>query len=109
MSLNLNQYLFIFRRFISNSTFFQELVHLAEKASSSRYTIGGNAPVMANRFAKEGCNVLLGAQMSKSLQSQFPDEVQISGPIVERDDIHLLLEYPTGQRWGNFIPPRANR
>ncbi|GFU20327.1 ADP-dependent glucokinase [Nephila pilipes] len=96
-------------RFVSNSTFFAELVHLAEKAPSARYIIGGNAPVMAKRFAKEGCRVLLGAQMSKSLENQFPNSIQISGPIVSENDVHLLLEYPAGQRWGKFIPPRANR
>lgn len=107
--LKIIQCISYYRRFIANSTLFQELVRLAEKASSAKYTIGGNAPIMANRFVKEGCSVLLGAQMSRALQSKFPDEIQISGPFVERDDIHLLLEYPTGQRWGNFVPPRANR
>lgn len=96
-------------RFIANSTFFAELVHLAEKAPSARYIIGGNAPVMAKRFVKEGCQVLLGAQMSKSLENQFPNSIRISGPIVSEDDIHLLLEYPAGQRWGKFSTPRANR
>ncbi|XP_055952517.1 ADP-dependent glucokinase-like [Argiope bruennichi] len=97
-------------RFVSNSTFFEELVYLAEKAPSARYIIGGNAPVMAKRFVKEGVEqVLLGAQMSRSLETQFPKNIKISGPFVDEDDIHLLLEYPAGQRWGNFIPVRANR
>lgn len=96
-------------RFISNSSFFSELVALAKQAPSARYHIGGNAPVMANRFVKEGCEVLLGAQLSKSLASQFSPKVTISGPFIEEDDIHLLLEYPAGQRWGSHIPPRANR
>lgn len=64
---------------------------------------------MATRFVKEGCGVLLGAQISKSLASEFPKEISISGPFVEEDDIHLLLEYPAGQKWGPFVPPRANR
>lgn len=97
-------------RFISNSSFFNELVTLAKQAPSARYLVGGNAPVMANRFVKEGCSeVLLGAQISKSLASQFPEEISISGPFIEEDDIHLLLEYPAGQKWGPFTPPRANR
>ncbi|CAL1292976.1 unnamed protein product [Larinioides sclopetarius] len=97
-------------RFVSNSTFFGELVRLAEKAPSARYIIGGNAPVMAKRFVKEGVEqVLLGAQMSRSLETQFPKNIKISGPFVDEDDVHLLLEYPAGQRWGSFIPVRANR
>lgn len=82
---------------------------LAKLAPSARYFVGGNAPIMANRFVKEGCEVLLGAQISKSLASQFSEKVTISGPFVDEDDIHLLLEYPAGQQWGPFIPPRANR
>lgn len=85
------------------------MVSLAKKAPSARYHIGGNAPVMAERFAKEGFQVLLGAQLSKSLASQFSEQITISGPFVKEDDIHLLLEYPAGQKWGPFIPPRANR
>ncbi|XP_015918354.1 ADP-dependent glucokinase [Parasteatoda tepidariorum] len=97
-------------RFISNSSFFAELVKFAREAPSARYFIGGNAPVMAKRFSKEGWkNILLGAQVSQSLQKEFPPGIQISGPIVEEDDIHLLLEYPSGQKWGSFVPPRANR
>lgn len=96
-------------RYISNSTLFNELVDVAERAKSARHHIGGNAPVMAKRFLNEGCNVLLGAQMSKSHQTHFPEGIQISGPIVDDDDMHLLLEYPAGQRWGKFVPPRANR
>ncbi|KFM82676.1 ADP-dependent glucokinase, partial [Stegodyphus mimosarum] len=96
-------------RFISNSTLFHELVDVAKKAASTRYHIGGNAPVMAKRFLKEGCEVLLGAHISKSLRNEFPAGIHISGPEVESDDIHLLLEYPAGQRWGPYTPPRANR
>lgn len=100
----------VLRRFISNSTFFVELVQLARKAPSARSFIGGNAPIMAKRFSKEGwTKILLGAQGSKSLQAQFPSGFQVSGPIVEEDDVHLLLEYPSGQKWGSFVPPRANR
>ncbi|GIY85870.1 ADP-dependent glucokinase [Caerostris extrusa] len=106
---NKEEFLKVFAYFYRHGAAADELVHLAEKASSARYIIGGNAPVMAKRFVKEGCQVLLGAQMSKSLQSQFPSSIKISGPIVVADDVHLLLEYPSGQRWGKFSPPRANR
>lgn len=96
-------------RFIQNSTLFDELVKTAKKVPTAQYVIGGNAPVMARRFAKEGCNVLLGAQMSEELQKQLPVDVKVSGPTVDKDDVHLLLEYPAMQDWGSYVPPRANR
>jgi ADP-dependent glucokinase len=72
--------------------------------------MGGNAPIMALRFAKEGIGeVLLGAQMSSSLKKQLPSDIVVSGPILNSDDIHLLIEYPTGETWGQYVAPRANR
>lgn len=65
---------------------------------------------MANRFAKEGINhVLLGSQMSNELKEVVHSNVKISGPITKSDDIHLLLEYPAGEKWSHCVAPRANR
>lgn len=65
---------------------------------------------MSLRFAKEGVkNILLGAQMSSEFANQLPKSIQISGPIIERDDYHILLEYKTDDQWGPYKSPRANR
>lgn len=65
---------------------------------------------MALRFANEGIrNILLGAQMSSEFVSQLPKSIRISGPIIERDDYHILLEYKANGRWGEYEAPRANR
>ena len=75
-----------------------------------RKSIGGNAPLMAKRFAKEGIkNILLGSQVSAQFASYLPRHVQISGPMIEEEDFHLLLEFKTGQQWGLYKTPRANR
>ncbi|XP_076321887.1 ADP-dependent glucokinase [Tachypleus tridentatus] len=96
-------------RYIKNETLFKEVLQLASRASDVHWAIGGNAPVMASRFAKEGCDVLLGAQMTKELKQFLPDEVIISGPLTEEDDIHILLEYLAGEKWGPYLASRANR
>lgn len=96
-------------RFVSNATLFTSLVQLAQSAESAEFHIGGNAPLMANRFAQEGCEVLLGAHMSPKLRRELPDSVKVAGPMVDHDEVHLLLEYPAGLRWGPFQSPRANR
>lgn len=96
-------------RYVSNATLFAELVKVAKSANTAEYHIGGNAPLMARRFAFEGCEVLLGAHMSQKLRAELPESITVAGPEVTDDDVHLLLEYPAGERWGHLHSPRANR
>ena len=58
-----------FRRYISNSSLFKELVDVA--IPTSRYQLGGNAATMAMRFLKEGFNVLLGASVTDKLRQEI--------------------------------------
>ena len=68
--------------------------------------LGGNAPVIALRMAREGAEVILGAQDSPDLPI---GNVSPSGPAVDVADIHLILEYKKGEKIGAFTAPRANR
>ena len=97
-------------RYVNNSSLFQELIQVSEKHVILK-SIGGNAPIMASRFVKEGVkNILLGAQMSPQLRQLLSSSILISGPQTNIDDVHLLIEYPTGERWNNlYFAPRANR
>lgn len=52
-----------YRRYTSNQTLFRNLIELS-KLGPRRWALGGNAPVMGNRFFLEGAEVLLAAQMS---------------------------------------------
>lgn len=113
-SINLNPLLpllllHVCRRLVSNATLFAELVQAARSADSAELHMGGNAPLMARRFALEGCEVLLGAHMSAKLRSELPPGITVAGPEVAHDEVHLLLEYPAGERWGHLHSPRANR
>ena len=38
--------------------------------------LGGNAPVMANRFTEDGCRVLLGATSTSDLRKQLHPDIQ---------------------------------
>lgn len=97
-------------RYIDNGTFFEELVEHAKSVDSARKAIGGNAAVMAKRFILEGLDrVILGTQHSKLSTDHYSDKLVISGPMVERDDVHICIEYPAGERWGKYTSPRANR
>lgn len=47
-----------------NDTLFSELVEASRDLPGNRWSVGGNAPVMAGRMATEGCEVLLGGSFS---------------------------------------------
>lgn len=74
--------------------------------------MGGNAPVIAKRFAMEGWQVMLGAKMSQLTARKLHPLITVAGNITTRqvqDDIHLLFEYDIGDIWGPYTAPRANR
>ncbi|KAL7638612.1 UNVERIFIED_CONTAM: hypothetical protein RMT77_011184 [Armadillidium vulgare] len=98
-------------RFVSNETLFMELVKRAESLPTGRYVLGGNAPVMAKRFAMEGGSVMLGAKRNDYLlKSLLPNMAVSGGPTSgSRDDIHLIMEYYKGEKWGDYLSTRANR
>jgi len=96
-------------RYITNSTLFDELVAIASRMKNSRYALGGNAPLMAQRLSQEGCEVLLAATLTPRLRLSLPSTLQVVGGEAERDDVHLILEYKAGDTWGPFTAPRANR
>ncbi|XP_013406311.1 ADP-dependent glucokinase [Lingula anatina] len=96
-------------RYIENRTLFESIVNEARRHSFTRWAVGGNAPVMAQRFAKEGCEVMLGAKVSPHLAGLLGSNIKIAGDTIDDEDIHIALEYATGTSWGNFKSPRANR
>ncbi|XP_017754284.1 PREDICTED: ADP-dependent glucokinase isoform X2 [Eufriesea mexicana] len=96
-------------RYMANRTLFDELVAKARSFPSSYSTIGGNAAIMALRFAREGCDVTLAAKLTRSLHQMMPQVINIVGGELKRDDIHLVIEYKHGDVWGPYSSARANR
>nr|XP_033792440.1 ADP-dependent glucokinase-like [Geotrypetes seraphini] len=96
-------------RYVSNETLFRMLVSASRKLPEMRWSLGGNAPVMANRLAREGCDVLLGGRLSTEQMNVLSEHITVAGKPVDDADIHLILEYPTGAKWGDYTAGRANR
>ncbi|XP_039868101.1 ADP-dependent glucokinase [Simochromis diagramma] len=96
-------------RFMLNETLFSELVEGARDLPGNRWSVGGNAPVMASRMATEGCDVLLGGTFSTDFTDVLSQHITVAGKVIDEPDIHLILEYPTGARWGRYTSRRANR
>ena len=101
----------VYRRFTSDKEEFSKWCETARHLNNSKVFIGGNAPVMAQRFALEGWNVLLGSMMKESTAKMMHRSVHIVGNVSSRaqEDTHLILEYGLGEEWGRFKSPRANR
>lgn len=95
-------------RFMNSDEMFGELVAAATK-TDHYWAQGGNAPVMASRFAKEGAKVLLAAKMTQEYKNNLPEGVEVAGGLVENDDVHLIWEYKAGETWDGVKSPRANR
>jgi len=88
----------------------KQLVTVAEKVNGSRWAAGGNAPVISNRFDKEGfTKVYVGAPMSHRFNELYPSKLNFVGDETLEDDIHLILEFKVGDIWGNYTVRRANR
>lgn len=96
-------------RFVINDTLFHELVEVSRELPGNRWSVGGNAPVMAGRMATEGCDVLLGGSFSPDFRDVLSQHITVAGNEVEEPDIHLILEYPSGASWGRYTSRRANR
>jgi ADP-dependent glucokinase len=99
-------------RYTPNKKMFLNLVQRAKNLAFHRWELGGNAPVMGTRFFLEGANVLIASQMSKKQLSHLNQNIHVtkfnpSDDFV--DDIHLIMEYKTGDVFGETRAPRANR
>ena len=96
-------------RYISDIELFDKLVDNVPK--NDKYALGGNAPVMANRLAKEqkDSEILLAAQHSHEFKDWMDSRVKFTGPETSVADRHLILEYKTGDKFDGFLSPRANR
>lgn len=58
--------------------------------------IGGNTTLMSMRLVRKGCDVVLAAKMTTGLLQMVPNAITVVRE-VDRDDIHLILEYKRGE------------
>lgn len=99
-------------RYTPNKIFFKNLVASAKKLEAHRWELGGNAPVMGTRFHLEGAQVLIASTMSEKQRSHLPQGMDVTEFTANDDfidDIHLIMEYKTGEKFGELTAPRANR
>ena len=99
----------LFRRYVQDRSLFKKFTSVSKTISGSRSHSGGYALVSASRFASLGCDVLLAAELESSTIAKLDPAIQLTGKAVEEDDVHLVLEFKTGEYWGKYVSKRANR
>lgn len=101
--------------FIKNQTLFNEIIHKIFNNKDIKYftSFGGHSLHMASRASLEGCKAFLSSYITqeetkilKSLDSKNLIEIHKIG---NDSDIHLVMEYNKGEKYGNYTSPRANR
>lgn len=103
-------YMHIFgRRYVEDKELFRKVTAKALEVKSTRKLTGGTGLQIGKRLAKEGCHVLIAADISEELLKMLPENMTAAGTIVDIDDIHCLLEYPAHLPWGKYESQRANR
>lgn len=91
----------------------QDFKYLVEKSllHAKIMDLGGNGAIMALRAFQEGVEVLLGCSLDeKSFKDLFGSKVKLVSPVEKNmTDIHLVLDFFKGEKWGNLTCPRSNR
>ena len=87
------------------------MVSTAKDINSTHWSLGGNAPVMSQRLAMEGWEVLLAAKTTPATVQNLHDSIQLSikPSNSAREDIHLIMEYDISESWGKYRTSRGNR
>ena len=66
----------VFRRYVKNATLFSSMTRIAANTPGARRALGGNAPVMAQRLAMEGANILLAARFTEETMKTLPNSIK---------------------------------
>ena len=96
-------------RFVTDESLFSDLVNAARKLPSRIERAGGNACLMANRFAADGHKTIMCGQASEQLRGFLHENVRVIDEADDHDSVHLILEYSKDESFGDFVSPRANR
>jgi ADP-dependent glucokinase len=95
------------------SRLFDRVVALAiADATHTALSPGGNAALMANAAARAGADVLLGGPIGARLRPLLHGDIRTvsaAGDASPQDQVHLILEYGVGDRFGELVATRANR
>lgn len=98
-------------RFFTNSNDFNQVLD-AVKNLKQQWFIGGNAALMAQGISKRfsDAEILLIGPVGPKLKELLNNRIQVpDDTFIEKDEVHLILEYEANEVFENIQTPQANR
>jgi len=97
-------------RFIGDNDLCQKIIESSQMIPEKSLYVGGNAALMAVKFVEFHSKVLLAGSVGEQLRKLLPmTEITTVDSDNVKEEIHLILEYGAGEKWGSLKAPRANR
>lgn len=98
-------------RFFSDAELFHHISRTALKIPTAKLYVGGNAALIGQKLASNAdTEVLLAGPVGPELHELLDEKIVVPPEALqETDQVHLILEYQTGERWGPLRAPQANR
>ncbi|CAH1796959.1 unnamed protein product [Owenia fusiformis] len=99
-------------RNFANGEDFGKMVDAAERLSRADWFIGGNAALMAQKIITTfpDTQVQLVGPVGPRLKSLLDQNMQVpQSSRIDKDEVHMILEFERGEKWGDHQAPVATR
>eukprot|EP00117_Sycon_ciliatum_P015964 scpid66803/ scgid15597/ ADP-dependent glucokinase len=99
-------------RIMTSPTLYKQIVDSAASLEEKKYFVGGNAALMSQAMVESspGSQVMLVGAVGETLRSLLNSTVSVPESCLQKDDeVHLILEYSRGEKWGDNVASCANR
>ncbi|XP_013090269.2 ADP-dependent glucokinase-like isoform X1 [Biomphalaria glabrata] len=99
-------------RTFADQVVYQKIIQAAETLRDVEHFIGGNAALMAKKASSLFPKLIIHfvGPVGPLLESLMPKSIKIPESChIPKDEIHLIMEYKIGEKWGNLSAPVANR
>lgn len=103
-----------FERILADPDLYKQIVAAAESLSGKQHYTGGNAALIGQHLVETADGnpraVRLVSGVGPKLKELLHPDIDVPPEsMVEEDEVHLILEYALGEKWGDYTAPRANR
>lgn len=89
---------------------FDTVITATQELAKKKHYIGGNAGLMAESISNkfENTNIYLIGPVGQTLKGLLNERIQVPS-LIEKDEIHLILEYHANELYEGLESPTANR
>ncbi|CAG5133393.1 unnamed protein product, partial [Candidula unifasciata] len=99
-------------RSFTDEPVYKKIIQAAQTLNKVEHFVGGNAALMAKKAASlfPGLEIHFVGPVGPQLENMMPTTVKI--PVscrIPQDEVHLIMEYKVGEKWGTSAAPVANR